>query len=52
MGPRQATTWSLRGLSMPMLMTWMPLTGTGMIMSSTWVGRRSPTPSMSGMEWP
>jgi hypothetical protein len=50
MGPRQATTWSRRGLSMPTLMTCSPCTGTGMIMSSTWVGRWSATPSMAGTE--
>ena len=26
--------------------------GTGMIMSSTWVGRVSPRPSIAGTEWP
>ena len=36
-----------------MLMTEGPArVGTGMIMSSTWVGRSSATPSMAGTEWP
>ena len=52
MGPRQAITWSRSGLSMPTLMTFIPMLGTGMIMSSTAVGRASPSPSMSGTEWP
>ena len=41
------------GLSIPIEITEMPsLVGTGMIMSSTCVGRTSPTPSMAGTEWP
>ena len=40
-GPRQATTWSRRGLSMPIEITETPdAVGTGMIRSSTWVGPR------------
>ncbi len=37
---------------MPMLITHSPCTGTGMIISSTWVGRSSATPSIAGTEWP
>jgi hypothetical protein len=38
---------------MPMEMTETPLgVGTGMIRSSTWVGRVSATPSIAGTEWP
>ena len=36
-----------------MVITETPLgVGTGMIRSSTWVGRVSATPSMAGTEWP
>jgi hypothetical protein len=41
---------------MPMLITAMSpevaSAGTGMIMSSTWVGRASPIPSIAGTECP
>jgi hypothetical protein len=38
---------------MPIEMTETPDgVGTGMIRSSTWVGRSSPMPSMAGTEWP
>ena len=38
---------------MPMEITETPdAVGTGMIMSSTWVGRASAMPSMRGTEWP
>ena len=38
-------------VNMPIEMTFTPCACGGMIMSSTWVGRRS-TPSMRGTEWP
>jgi hypothetical protein len=37
---------------MPIEITFSPCVGTGMIMSSTAVGRASATPSMAGTEWP
>jgi len=37
---------------MPMEIAFNPLVGTGMIMSSTAVGRASATPSMAGTECP
>ena len=37
---------------MPMLITFNPRAGTGMIMSSTTVGELSHRPSICGIEWP
>ena len=38
---------------MPMEITETPdAVGTGMMRSSTWVGRESAMPSMAGTEWP